>query len=413
MASQQPQPQPRPWFRLASLAGRPPPQQPTAVPESQANQPRPRPPFRPLGQTQTLDGTGVSSVPTSPVRRTSVPTSPVQRTNSPPRPQITAPPAPTASLQTSPVRRPLFPTVSVRTSPVRSTAQPTVSVRTSPVRPAPYIGSVTTSPVRVAPPVRETSPPKPAPFTAPVEYKPAPSTFSVPTSPAIRHRESVSPKHPQKVPTPVPSPPRQQHQTHQVPPLSPLSLPPPQLHSRTEHEPKYPTEKGVLVERTIEKPRSWPVSGPEPRKEFEGRPHHKKSITKSPDHDEITGMRMITLAGENRGAFMEVIKSPAKPNNKSGYATKPESDRSGWKSSSSSDEEGKSKKKDKGKFGNSMLSSPQLGAFMNSNVQGVNNSLVFNSSCSHHDPGVHLSFSRTPSTHGFQVTDDAHHHDLH
>lgn len=44
--------------------------------------------------------------------------------------------------------------------------------------------------------------------------------------------------------------------------------------------------------------------------------------------------------------------------------------------------------------------------FMNSNVQMINNSLVYNSMATHHDPGVHLRISRKPgSGNGFDVKD--------
>ena len=37
--------------------------------------------------------------------------------------------------------------------------------------------------------------------------------------------------------------------------------------------------------------------------------------------------------------------------------------------------------------------SPPMSAFVNSNVQAVNNSILFNTSLTHHDPGVHVFFS--------------------
>ena len=73
-------------------------------------------------------------------------------------------------------------------------------------------------------------------------------------------------------------------------------------------------------------------------------------------------------------------------------------------SRSSSDEEKNLKTKDKSHKGMPM-NAPPLSAFMNSNVQGVNNSLVFQSSCTHHDPGVHLSLSQKPAASGFNVKD--------
>ncbi|TXG63074.1 hypothetical protein EZV62_010068 [Acer yangbiense] len=468
MASQQ-QPAARPWFRLASLAGRPPPQASTTpTPEQPAPQPRPpvvvRPPFRPMAQAQSQEsGTGVSSVPTSPIRRTSVPNSPVQKSSptstttttatSPVKPQFSAP---SASLPTSPIRKPDPFTASVPISPPKPAPAPySASVTTSPTKPAPYTASVvTTSPTKPAPytaSVVTTSPPKPAPTTA---------TFSLPNFQNMMRSNATtvtstnrdpSPKHSPRiirpaVQTPVQSP----KQNPTAPPPSPLSLPPPQLRSRAEIEHRIPTEpepKGVLVQKTIEKPKSWLRGSSEPRKDYEethhrpgiahhqgkhdhvpkdgdqaknkkNSPHYKKFSSDS-DH-EGGGLRVITIAGDNKGAFMEVIKSPMKANNNPRTLgnTKTESvDGTGWRSflsnsSSSSGEEGKSKTKDKSGLSGKSTVSPQMGnAFMNSNVQGVNNSIVYNSSCSHHDPGVHLAFSRKPSGHGFHIKDNGHAHD--
>lgn len=126
--------------------------------------------------------------------------------------------------------------------------------------------------------------------------------------------------------------------------------------------------------------------------------HHKKFSS-----DSEGGMKVITIAGENKGAFMEIIMSPAKhgfdgkPQTLGRIDPKTEKDKSVWHkySSSSSSEEENSKKKDKSHKGKG-IHSPPMDAYVNSNVQGVNNSILFKSSFSHHDPGVHLSLSRKP-----------------
>ncbi|KAJ6675176.1 hypothetical protein OIU85_011351 [Salix viminalis] len=112
-------------------------------------------------------------------------------------------------------------------------------------------------------------------------------------------------------------------------------------------------------------------------------------------------MRVITIAGENKGAFMEVIRSPKKHFFEGNSHTlhkegNPRREGSDWGSQSSSGEEGNSRKKDMNHRERSMGPSP-MSAFMNSNVQGVNNSIVYDSSCTHHDPGVHVSLTRKPS----------------
>lgn len=102
--------------------------------------------------------------------------------------------------------------------------------------------------------------------------------------------------------------------------------------------------------------------------------------------------RVITLAGENRGAIME-IKPSQYPRN-GHFATKNGDHNKSWSDSekSTSDLEGKMKHKDKNHFAKTM----PFQAYTNSNVQGVNNSIMYNCSCTHNDPGVHLSFSRKP-----------------
>lgn len=120
-------------------------------------------------------------------------------------------------------------------------------------------------------------------------------------------------------------------------------------------------------------------------------------------------MRVITIAGENRGAFMELIQSPKKPESK--YLHKKGNSSisvDGVESEGSSAEEGN--KKDKNQKGKTASSFP-MAAYMNSNVQCVNNSLLYNTSCSHHDPGVRLSLSKKPFGEGFHLKEhaDGHH----
>lgn len=95
----------------------------------------------------------------------------------------------------------------------------------------------------------------------------------------------------------------------------------------------------------------------------------KGNYKKNSDSEDF-GMRVITIAGDNKGAIMEL--SPSRKNKGNPRA---------W-----SDGENSAKGHNDYK--------PPMSATMNSNVQGVNNSIIFNASCTHHDPGVHLSLSR-------------------
>lgn len=221
-----------------------------------------------------------------------------------------------------------------------------------------------------------------------------------------------------------------------APPPSPLNLPASQLKSRTADQtdqriPLEAEQKTVLVQKTIDqKSNSWFSTGGSKQDRESGKPGIHAHIAKqedkiirkkfSSDSEEAPGMRVITLAGENKGAQMELIRSPNKHHEQRGehshYLYKKgnngkvaqtignhESDKS---YSSSSGEEGKAKMKDKIHHrGNKAGQSSQLplSSFTNSNVQGVNNSIMYNTSCTHHDPGVHIALARKPNGDGFDV----------
>lgn len=107
-------------------------------------------------------------------------------------------------------------------------------------------------------------------------------------------------------------------------------------------------------------------------------------------------VRVITLAGENKGAWMEfgspssLLKNKKKPET-IGTARQQQVEEDGAQGNRTKTE------KKNGKGANSTKAPPVPSAFVNSNVQSVNNSIVLHASCSHGDPGVHLAFSRKPA----------------
>lgn len=170
------------------------------------------------------------------------------------------------------------------------------------------------------------------------------------------------------------------------------------------------------MQETKEKPKlhnSEPRSTDNPHKgdrEESKKLHHKdKGNHKNISNPNSSGMRVITVAGDNKGAIMELRPSRKNqdfgnfPGNFPGkFRTWGEGEKSrSDSSSSSSSEEGKSKKDGKHEeAATKALSLP----YVNSNVQAVNNSILFNATCTHHDPGVHISVSRTMGTgRGFKV----------
>ncbi|KAL2336242.1 hypothetical protein Fmac_010688 [Flemingia macrophylla] len=79
-------------------------------------------------------------------------------------------------------------------------------------------------------------------------------------------------------------------------------------------------------------------------------------------HTSSNGIRVITIAGENRGAEMQITMSQKKSIHNKGERV-----------------------------------------YGNSNVQCVNNSMLFNTSLTHHDPGMHLVIPKKPIAKGFHL----------
>lgn len=199
-----------------------------------------------------------------------------------------------------------------------------------------------------------------------------------------------------------------------APPPSPFTLPPSQIKPDSESESKIPTkvdQKDVLVQETIEKlPKLMPTNFHSSNIASNGKPElpKEKVPNKKISDSEKLGMSVITLAGDNKGAVMELSPSRNKKHSitnphslhKNGNYAKLRSE--GEKSSS--DEEGRSKKEKDEKA--MVMPSPPMTAYVNSNVQGVNNSIFFNGSSTNRNPGVHLSINRKENGgHGIHLKD--------
>ncbi|KAG2720606.1 hypothetical protein I3760_02G043400 [Carya illinoinensis] len=382
--------QPRTLFRLPTLVR---PQAPAAPAPAAAPEPRPqlvRPAFRPLAPSQPTQSQEPAPPPSTAARpvipAVSLPPPP------PPAPPSTAAPVPAAttrSVPSSPTGRVSAPSASVPvikpassvpSSPKAKVAAPSSSVPTSPVDKAPLQAQTISSTRSVIPSTTTTTARVPTP---------------IPPSQTINPVVQTTPKSPKPRPT--------------APPPSPLILPPSQLKSGVESEQNIPMppveQKNVLFQKTIEKPKPWlggngdsrRENGEEASKQVQTKEIKEKRNGKKNWDSEEMGMRVITIAGENKGAFMELIRSPKKHEavayKKGNHKT--QSNASQSEITSGSDKEG-NPEKEKGQNGKETGSKP-ISAFMNSNVQSVNNSLIYNSSCTHHDPGVHLSLSRKHS----------------
>lgn len=181
-------------------------------------------------------------------------------------------------------------------------------------------------------------------------------------------------------------------------PPSPLSLPPAQI---MEPIPAEIEQKTVLFQETdhdksktnSHKPSSSNGAiqrfqdGKREIKKDKGVNSHSQ-IKKYNSDSEESGFLVVTLAGENKGAIMELM-SPSRKNKNYG------SENGGNKLKNNSGDEGSSwRMKLDGKHKATAMETPPMDAFINCNVQGVNNSILYNCSSTHHDPGVHLSVSR-------------------
>ncbi|KAE8646789.1 probable serine/threonine-protein kinase samkC isoform X2 [Cucumis sativus] len=382
---------PRPWFRLGSMT------RPTTAPNPEQSRPVParvRPPIiRPAALTDPAE-------PTTP-----------QRSKSPPpfsRPASLTPPVKSSP---SPLRA--LPSPSTGQGGGTAMASPAVIPSSPKEKSSSVVGSPkgrSTSSVVGSPKGRSTSSVVGSPKT--INSK-QPSPFP---SPSI-------PKSIPSVPTPYQSP---KPKTFVSPP-SPLVLPPPQLQSVAETKdetiPQEVERKTVVFQKVMDKPSQaeehhlqnitnyrthtseFDKNGKqESNKGDDGDRDEKETSSKKKgatiggnnnykrtafDHDNNT--RVITMAGENKGAFMEINLSSEKNNSRHQQQQQIQDNNTVVSVKDSN----KSINKTKGIKTRNVL---PMRAFFNSNVQGINNSILMDSKFSHHDPGIHLVFSSLPTS---------------
>ncbi|KAK9165508.1 hypothetical protein Scep_000699 [Stephania cephalantha] len=124
-----------------------------------------------------------------------------------------------------------------------------------------------------------------------------------------------------------------------------------------------------------------------------------KHLSNSPEEE--SPVSVMTLAGENRGATMQLGPQNQFPKREGpvhihrGYKLSHEHhSESKTTDGDSSSRDDKKSKNQNGKSNNKEESKTSK-SFVNSNVQGINNSIMFNSSYSERSPGVHLTLSRS------------------
>ncbi|XP_071728232.1 uncharacterized protein [Rutidosis leptorrhynchoides] len=277
-------------------------------------------------------------------------------------------PAPTPS----PVNTPDPPTQQPRTTetltnPPRSTVQTFVastSAQRPPFRPP---GKAPTAPASMTSPPTPTVSPKSSPPTPTVSPKSSPPKTNAQTTP----QQSSQIRTPPRSPPPSSSP-----------PTSPLRSPTTKTPTEITTEEKYPIKRNNLVaqddddlafnskQKDIPKPKGVQTKSQKPKQTTANAPLQKEtkenisklinkiSSTSSPNqHTNEKHTSVITLDGDNKGASMHLTSDHA------------------MKGDSKVDNNQETK------------------AIVNSNVQGINNSIMFDSSVTERDPGVHLRLS--------------------
>ncbi|CAK7346352.1 unnamed protein product [Dovyalis caffra] len=418
-------------FRLPWLsAPAPPAPRPTAEPQP----PRPtvgiqaparptptipiqRPPFRPAGIAPAPLAT---TQPTGQERAEPQPVSPLRATT---KSLVTSPPASPSRATTETQAR------SVPASPSRETRA--ASVPPSPSRATPRSRAVSVPPS----PSRTTSQPQPAVPTVPQPQSPSrlasrvtqvqPTVSQSPSKPAISLPLSQVPQ--QKTEITAKTVPQPQQQGEPIQALAGVRAATPTPTSVPALETPAASQKSDSKTIGVD----HPVPLPEPvkkvkedifeRKKTTGRPSVSNG-EKVPLYKEIREdiskfahklgteqikqpvgekpVSIVTLAGENRGASMYVGSEPTRKDGSvhihRGYKINPDES-----SEATTDGEGSSK----GKSSKDLLTKedPARKAYINSNTQSVNNSILFESSVNEGSPGVQLSLSyndEEPSKYG-------------
>ncbi|KAK7349402.1 hypothetical protein VNO77_06738 [Canavalia gladiata] len=176
---------------------------------------------------------------------------------------------------------------------------------------------------------------------------------------------------------------------------TPHTFPPSKLNAKPQNETNILVAQepnSVLVNKAIEKPNvngngsllkesAGEIQNQETQVTTKENEMKGKGIDTKLSSSEGCGFRVITIAGENRGAYMQITKSQKKPIHK--------------KENSGSGEVN-ANMKEKSRKVRTQSSPPLTALYANTNVQCVNNSMVFHASCNYHDPGVHLILSKKP-----------------
>ncbi|GAB4844632.1 hypothetical protein Ancab_038034 [Ancistrocladus abbreviatus] len=230
------------------------------------------------------------------------------------------------------------------------------------------------------------------------------TTATTMTIPTIAHlpAPTASPR----LVKPIKQTPQFQKTKPMVAPPSPVTLPPSLLMSAGEPKQQVRVEaenETIPVKEMVEKPNNslkTPSGGTKAILDNS----QNAGIAPKGNHGKHKGkkfgMRIISIAGENKGALMELGHSPRgngiHESNPHGHFLRSQDNVRGGGDGSEIDLSGREGglKMKEGKH--KVMATPSLPIYVNSNVQEVNSSIIYNSLCTQHDPGVHLSLSGKP-----------------
>ncbi|XP_022979313.1 uncharacterized protein LOC111479075 isoform X2 [Cucurbita maxima] len=185
--------------------------------------------------------------------------------------------------------------------------------------------------------------------------------------------------------------------------------------------PRYPsTEPRPSSPTTEPRPASPPssrliASPPNPVHKYPKSPEPKqKAMVHKGRTQKAQQPNAINIAGENVGAVMEIVESSK---GEGGHVMKKKETPRGVVSNA--DDTVNDQDKDASKHHKAgaqkapASSSLPTTTFLNNNFQSVNNSLLFDASLAHRDPGLHLAFSRNRTGDRFTLDDKKQHHAIH
>ncbi|XP_073013142.1 uncharacterized protein [Typha latifolia] len=420
----------RTWFRLTSLGRgdiQPQTTQPAQAalaalptfPRSRLPVPTTQPPVQPLPAPQPQPQPPATPPPQPQPPRTPTPPQPQpQRTPTPPQSQSQLPRTPTPPQlqpQLQPPRSPPPPQPQVQT-PKAPTPQPTTTLSLpspqplSPIKTPGSLKSLTqqepTATESAAVVEAQRQPARPISLLPQSVLAPAPRAASrTPTPPQSPKVIKTPPQSPKVIKTFSPTPPQSPRTNRSLPPAAlnvnpepepkSMQMPAAELKSiktasNSSRIPRSSVPLNPITETTV-------IDHPPPQEERKALDTRSTPPSSKEDKSTVTQtskkvereISIINIAGENMGAYMEVGYGKPSQKQQNGQGSLPAVVQASNPRTLVEKASGK-----KGTKAAAEENAKPMASLVNSNVQCLNNSLLFNSSCTQQSPGVHMTLSR-------------------